>query len=141
MIFKFTHFKEKIRGKVKDCALPLAPVRLLYKPKHKFTPVMQGLLDSGADYTYCHLDIGLFLGIDFKKKKPIVSRAANGSEFKCFIENLHIIIGKNQIITPVKFSNELNRAFQVILGRKVFFDKFKITFEQYNDIFRLEYKK
>ena len=108
---------------------PLISVRLIYKKTHKLTAPVYGLIDSGADVCFCSQDIGLWLGINFKNKKPISFTAANNKAFLTFKEVISLQVCRLTYDCPFYFSAELPPKFPIILGQIGFFDHFKVNFD------------
>lgn len=112
---------------------PLIPVYLGGLKTHKVTSAaINALVDSGADVCFCAMYIGIWLGINFKKKKPYKFTAANNQPFQTYKEivKLHAC-GKNYNCV-FYFSDELIKMAPVILGQIGFFDHFKISFDLKN---------
>lgn len=108
---------------------PVMPVFLVYKHQFIKTPLF-GLVDSGAEYCYCHKIIGEYLRVKFNKKNKVSSRAANGTEFMGYKERVTTIISGKRIEVPMIFSDELNHNFQIVLGQNGFFSSFEICFNK-----------
>ena len=116
---------------------PLIPVLLIYKRQLIKTPIF-GLVDSGAEYCYCHKIIGEYLRIKFRSKNKISSLAANGSQFIGYRETIISVINGKKIDMPLIFSDELNPSFRIILGQNSFFSQFKICFEKHQNTFSVD---
>ncbi|KKU56832.1 hypothetical protein A2576_02290 [Candidatus Amesbacteria bacterium RIFOXYD1_FULL_47_9] len=121
----------------KFATYPLIPTLLLYKHQLIKTPI-RGLIDSGAQRSYCHMVIGEYLRINFKKKKPVISTAANGTKFKGFLETINLLVSGRKIETPLIFSSQMNPIFPLVLGQEGFFSHFKICFNKSKDEFTVE---
>ncbi|MBI3379987.1 retroviral-like aspartic protease [Candidatus Gottesmanbacteria bacterium] len=116
---------------------PLIPVILSLKKTHKITTGIYALIDSGADVCFCTMDIGLWLGINFKNKKSIYFTAANNKEFETKKEIIKLHVGGKIYDCPFYFSKELPPTSPVILGQIGFFDRFKISFDLQNREFEV----
>lgn len=116
---------------------PLLPINLIYKHQLIKYPI-SALVDSGAEYCYCLKTIGEYLRINFRNKKPITSRAANGTEFIGFKEIVGVIINGTKIESPFIFSDSINPSFPIILGQNSFFSQFKICFEKSKNQFSID---
>jgi len=125
------------RTDTKTSTYPLIYVILVYKHQLIKTPI-PGLVDSGSQHCYCHMTIGEYLRIDFKKKKPITSTAANGSKFKGFLETITFIINSTRVDSPVIFSREMNPNFPLVLGQQGFFSNFQVCFNKSKNGFTLD---
>lgn len=111
---------------------PLIPARLIYKKTHKLTAAVYALIDSGADVCFCSQDIGFWLGINCKNKKPIPFTAANNKEFMTFKEVITLQVCGSSYDCPFYFSSEIPPKFPIILGQTGFFDHFKVDFDLKN---------
>ena len=109
-------------------AKPLIPVSISYPKTHKVIPYTFALVDSGADVNFCDMNIGTWLGINFRKKKSQEYTAANGQNFIAFSETVCLQVFDKKFLCLFNFSDELTKAYKIILGQKGFFDHFKITF-------------
>lgn len=108
---------------------PLIPMKIIHKDRE--TLPMLALIDSGADYSYARSEIAEFLGIDLSRIKPSKSFAANGVAFNAFPYQTLIELGGNRLKIDFHFSNQISRAFPIILGQENFFDLVRVAFERY----------
>lgn len=112
---------------------PLVAVSLGYKKTHKVIPyAILSLIDSGADMCLCKKYIGDWLGINFKKAKEGVFRAANGEKVRTLIEKITIYFQSKTFESWFYFTDRLPDETPIILGQKGFFNHFKITFDLLN---------
>lgn len=130
-------YKSIPRPRGKSVKAPHIPVNLLSKSSMSIEFI--ALLDSGADVSIIPKDVAELLGIDLTKEKDI-SRGLGG-EIEVINTKININIKKGHesydLTIPVQVA--LNgTAIPVILGRAGFFDKFKITFDQANEIVSLK---
>lgn len=106
---------------------------------------INALVDSGADYSFLPLEIanGLRLDID-KSENKILTIAGEVSVYtaKVFVEiprsgKLPVQVG---FVTVDIMPNEVGSKFPhfVILGRKDFFEKFEVTFNEPNQFITLK---
>jgi len=117
---------------------PLVPVK--YKYRFRETRPILTLIDSGADYSFTTFKIALYLGINFRKIKPVSITGFNQSKMDCFPKEITIEVVGRDLILPVYFGGSLAQEYPCILGQDGFFDKAKITFERYRGIFRIDWK-
>ncbi len=108
---------------------PIIYITLSYKKTHKITHQTSALIDSGADVCFCTKDIGLWLGIQFKKKEQVIFTAANSAKFKAVKENINIYVAGKNYLCPFYFTDVLPRETPIILGQLGFFDHFKVCFD------------
>lgn len=112
---------------------PWIEVALGYKKTHKVTPsTVIALIDSGADVCFCSKNIGIWLGIQFKKKEEIIFTTANGTPLHTVKESITFYVAGVNYKTDFYFSDELPRETPIILGQVGFFDHFKVTFDVRN---------
>lgn len=110
---------------------PLIPVYLNYKTTHKITPPILALIDSGADVCFCSKNIGIWLGINFARRR--ISRkfvTANNTTFTAYQEEINLYFGKEKINNcPFFFADSLPKETPLILGQLGFFDHYRISFD------------
>lgn len=112
---------------------PWIKASLGYRKTHKLIPVsIVALVDSGADVCFCREDIGIWLGIQFKRKDAATFTAANRSTFKAIKENITLYIAGRNYECPFYFTSDLPHETPIILGQLGFFDHFKVTFDLRN---------
>lgn len=87
------------------------------------------LIDSGADQTYFHGDIGRARGLIIEKGEESIGKGVAGQAFVAYKHKFTYNIGDVEITDVIYFSDELGMPFG-ILGREGFFKHFKICFEQ-----------
>lgn len=108
---------------------PWIRATLGYHKTHKVTNPIVALIDSGADVCFCDWNIGLWLGIDLKKKQSFTFTAANQTTFETKKENITLYICGKSYLCPYYFSDKLPHQTPIILGQIGFFDHFKVTFD------------
>ena len=89
------------------------------------------LLDSGADTSAMPVGIAKALGLDLKGKKEKIVGIGGSSQgilTNVALKIIHKHERYNFSIRVYAILGEVGNKFPVILGRKDFFDKFKITF-------------
>lgn len=111
---------------------PWINVSLGYKKTHKITYPVAALIDSGADVCFCAKDIGIWLGIQFKKKTPFTFNAANRTTFEAFKEAVVLHTSEKTYSCSFYFTSQLPPETPIILGQLGFFDHFKISFDLKN---------
>jgi len=85
------------------------------------------LVDSGAEFSYFHGEIGEKLGLNVRDGKVIKSRGITGDEFTGYFHKIKVKIGGWDYEVEVGFSYKLGTPFG-ILGREGFFNLFKVCF-------------
>jgi len=116
-------------GEITPVYKPLIPVLLNCKKTHKITPPINALVDSGADVCFCAKNIGLWLGIQFKKKRPYTFTTANKTPFQAMKEEVILYTAGTRLTCPFFFTDTLPKETPVILGQQGFFENFRITFD------------
>lgn len=109
---------------------PWVSVSLGYRKTHKVTPAaIVALIDSGADVCFCSKDIGIWLGIQFKKAKPVIFTTANRTTFGAVKEMVTLYVCGTNYQCPFYFTEDLPRETPIILGQLGFFDHFEVNFD------------
>lgn len=94
------------------------------------------LIDSGATISIFRGEVADILGIDIEKGKEIYLGGIGG-RIKGYIHRIKIEVSGKRFICPIVFSKEYHVSFN-LLGREVFFKKFRIIFEEQKNFLRLE---
>ena len=116
---------------------PLLPVIFIYK--HQIINyTIKALVDSGAENCYCLKSIGDYLRINFRRKKPIISTAANNSKLVGYSESINLLVNGKKIEAPFIFTANLDPNFPVILGQNGFFSQFKVCFNRSQNKFSVD---
>ncbi len=108
---------------------PLISIILGLKKTHKITSSIYALIDSGADVCFCSMEIGMWLGINFKNKKSIYFTAADNKQFETKKEIITLYFEEKRYDCAFYFSKELPASSPIILGQIGFFDRFKVCFD------------
>lgn len=112
---------------------PWIRVSLGYKTTHKITPAaIVALIDSGADVCFCSKNIGLWLGVRFRNKKPVKFTAANRTQFEAVKEAITLYVAGKRYECVFYFTDDLPHETPIILGQLGLFDHFRITFDLKN---------
>jgi hypothetical protein len=95
---------------------------------------MLALVDSGADISAIGKDVASMLNLDMNGPESVAIGIGGNVKSKESVMNLKIGNDREKynIRIPVKILLEKN-DFGIILGRRGFFDKFRIEFDQYNE--------
>lgn len=109
---------------------PIIPVEVRYKDK---SVNYFALVDSGADISLFHEEIGKILGIDIENgKKGYVSGVTQGELQAYYIHEIELNVGGWPFKTLVGFMPTLSKNGHGLLGQKGFFDLFKSINFDYN---------
>ena len=89
------------------------------------------ILDSGADITTMPIGIGERAGLNGKKTGiRKTSECAHGHEGESYEAAMKVIVFGYTFFLPVNFLKEGRDSDTPLLGRRGFFDKFQITFDE-----------
>lgn len=115
---------------------PLIPVTFYYKGKR--TPIIEALIDSGADRIYLHKAIAEYLKLPMKKK---TESSGMGGKYISYETKVGVIIGRGG--RKVDFGlvdaifPEQDQDVPLLIGRFPIFEEYKVIFEEYKKQFRL----
>lgn len=111
-------------------------MRLLHGHKQKD---MVALIDSGADLSLAHADMGRLLGIDVQTgRRWSYSGAVDSQVGRAYIHRLHLIIlNFSSLDIDVAFSEQVAPG-TFLLGQRDFFETYDITFNLSSRTFTIE---
>lgn len=95
------------------------------------------LVDSGADQTYFHGDIGRAVGLKIEDGEESVGKGIAGQVFISYKHKFVYTIGGTEIKAHIYFSDGMGMPFG-ILGREGFFDYFRVCFDQKKEIIEIK---
>lgn len=104
---------------------PVIPVTLLYGTRFVAT---SGLVDSGASISLLQPEVAEALGIEIRKGKKLELRGLGG-KVKGFIHKVDFIVAGVTFKSEAAFLEKGEVSFN-ILGRKGFFERFHIHFDE-----------
>ena len=107
--------------------LPIIPIKLKSVVGEWIT--FDAFVDSGASYTLFTAEIGEILGLDVENGEKIYVTVGDGSLITVYLHELEVKIGEKTFKATIGFSKQLGIGFNII-GRKDFFEKFKICFDE-----------
>jgi len=107
--------------------LPIIPIKLKSVGGEWIT--FDAFVDSGASYTLFTAEIGEILGLDVENGEKIYVTVGDGSLITVYLHELEVKIGEKTFKATIGFSKQLGIGFNII-GRKDFFEKFKICFDE-----------
>lgn len=105
----------------------------MFKTKDGEDQPIDGLVDSGADFTLIPLSSGTLLGLDVQKGEPYKLHPIGGGFIDVYLHKVQVAIGGNtsKILVAVASSDEAGgRPLPVLLGRTDLFDQYDISFRQ-----------
>lgn len=91
------------------------------------TKRFEALIDSGASYCIFHYDIARAIGLDVEKGEKDETVGVSGTPSTIYLHNVSLYVLSGIIKIRAAFSSEIPLAG--VLGRKGFFEHFKITFD------------
>lgn len=89
---------------------------------------VEAYIDSGASFSIFSIERAEILGINYKKGKPIHLTVGDGGLIEVYIHKLKVELANKRFIAEIGFSKQLGVRFN-LLGRKSFFDHFRICFD------------
>lgn len=104
---------------------PVIPIRLL---DGSHTIAYEALIDSGADYSIFHAEIGEALGLDIRSGERMTYVGIGGVRKNGFRHSVVLELAGNRCGCEVVFSYGLKMPYG-ILGQEAFFRRFKIAFD------------
>jgi len=113
------------REDAKSLSFPIVPL-YLYAGEKGFDS--SALIDSGATVSVFRPEVALNLGLSIESGKEVFLGGVGG-HIKGYRHEVEIEIAKNKFLCPIVFSREYFSSFN-LLGREVFFKKFRIIFEE-----------
>lgn len=97
---------------------------------------IHALIDSGATVSIFKQDVAEQLNVIIEKGKEIYLGGVGG-RIKGYVHKLEVEIGGKRFLCPIVFSREYTVSFN-LLGREMFFKKFRIVFEEKKNLLVLE---
>jgi len=94
-------------------------------------------VDSGSAYTILHSQIADGVGFDYLTGDRILVQVGDGSFIPVYLHELDIQIGRERFTGKVAFSDKLGVGFN-LLGRRRFFNRFKVCFHESQDVLTFE---
>lgn len=89
---------------------------------------LEAYVDSGASTSIFHADRAEILGIDYTKGKKIALTVGDGDLLEIYLHRLNVELAHDRFVAELGFSKQLGVGFN-LLGRKSFFDRFRICFD------------
>ncbi len=117
----------------KGNAFPVIPLALQFRNKKKD---FFALIDSGATVSIFRAEVADALGIEIEKGEQLYLGGVGG-HIKGYLHKMAIEAAGKRFICPIVFSREYLVSFNLI-GREVFFKKFRIVFEEKINRLKLE---
>ncbi len=122
--------------KAKLQTYPLIPVRF-YSKRGK-TPIIEALLDSGADIIHINRGIMAYLGLSKGKE---IKGGGMGGQYSAFETKVGLILGRGGNEVDFGYVKavfpEKEEAVPILIGRSPVFEEFQVIFEEYKKKFKL----
>ena len=114
---------------------PYIGVRIIHQNKHKD---LVALIDSGADVSLAHADIGTLLGVDVPAGRPWSYRGSVNTQVGlAYIHNLHLIlINFSSLDLDIAFTDQIPPG-TFLLGQRHFFETYQVRFDLSKRIFEV----
>lgn len=97
---------------------------------------LEAYIDSGATLSIFNIDRAQILGFDYKKGKQIHLTVGDGGLLEVFVHKLKVQLAGEKFLAAIGFSKQLGVGFN-LLGRRSFFDRFEICFNDRKRIVEL----
>lgn len=117
MKFNYTEFQGRY--------LPIIPISLKYNEWVDF----RAFVDSGAAYSIFQAEMAEILGLRLEAGKEDYVTVGDGSQIKVYIHQVKVKFADEEFKARIGFSRHLGIGFNII-GRKDFFERFKICFDE-----------
>lgn len=91
----------------------------------------EAYIDSGASYSIFNVDRAEILGVNYTLGRIIHLTVGDGGLLGVYLHTLRVAIGDEEFRAEIGFSPQLGVAFN-LLGRKSFFDRFRICFDDHH---------
>jgi len=117
----------------KDNFAPIIPLKILGK---EGWISFEAYIDSGASFSIFNIDRAKILGINYIKGEKIRVVVGNGDLLEVYIHRLQVEMANSRFHAQIGFSPQLGIGFN-LLGRKSFFEHFKICFDDKNKFVEL----
>jgi len=115
----------------------LAPIITIGVKMRDIWYPLEVYVDSGAVHTVFHAKIADGVGFDYRVGKRIYLQVGDGSFIPVYLHELEVQLGGERFTTTVGFSERLGIGFN-LLGRTGIFERFKICFDEGQNILTFE---
>mgnify|MGYP001586535713 CR=1 FL=1 len=112
---------------------PVIPFRLFFKEQFIDS---SALIDSGATISIFRTEVAEGLDVKVEDGQEIYLGGVGG-RIKGYLHKLKLEISGKKFLCPIVFSHEYLVSFN-LLGREVFFKKFRVVFEEKRNLLKLE---
>jgi len=127
-------------------SFPLRPyLQVILRNGFATTPLLYGLVDSGADYSIFPYDLAKYLKLDLSNAAIWNFQGTTGKAQFAYLASVEVnILNENSTATDFQFSARVGfcEDFEfgggVLLGQDGFMSEFKTTFNQRENFFEIE---
>jgi len=109
----------------KDNFAPIIPLKILGR---EGWITFEAYIDSGASFSIFNIDRAEILGIHPKRGEKIYLTVGDGGLLEVYIHRLQVELSDLRFMAQIGFSYQLGIGFN-LLGRKSFFEHFRICFD------------
>jgi len=109
----------------KDNFAPIIPLKILGR---EGWITFEAYIDSGASFSIFNIDRAEILGIHPKREEKIYLTVGDGGLLEVYIHRLQVELSDLRFMAQIGFSYQLGIGFN-LLGRKSFFEHFRICFD------------
>ncbi len=88
----------------------------------------EAYIDSGASFSIFGAERADILGLDYTKGERVFLTVGDGGLLEVYLHRLKVELANKAFFAKIGFSKQLGEGFN-LLGRKDFFDCFKICFD------------
>lgn len=104
---------------------PVIPIQLIVREQRIG---YEALIDSGADYSIFHAEIGEAIGLDIIQGDRTVFSGVAGAGQEGFCHSVYLEVGGEEFLSRVIFCYGLKIPYG-ILGEEGFFERFRVVFD------------
>lgn len=97
---------------------------------------LEAYIDSGASFSIFHKDRAEILGINYETGQELFVTVGDGGLLKVYLHKLKVELENEKFTASIGFSDQLGVGFN-LLGRKSFFEHFKICFDDKDKLVEL----
>ena len=91
----------------------------------------EAYVDSGASVSIFQDERAEILGVDYRQGKEILVKVGDGGLIEVFVHQLPVELAGERFTADIGFSAQLGIGFN-LLGRRSFFDHFRVCFDDQN---------
>jgi hypothetical protein len=89
---------------------------------------LEAYIDSGASFSILNIDRAAILGVDYRTGRRFYLTVGDGNRIEVYLHKMKVELAGFEFVADIGFSRQLGVGFN-LLGRKSFFDHFRICFD------------